>query len=332
MTAGAWSAPGKLVLGGEYAVLHGYPAIAAAVSRRARVIFAETGGDVIEVETRGFRPGRWRLRAGRRGLAVPADAPLGLLAQAWAACAPDARGLRLVLDTGAFSAADGRKLGNGTSAALAVALTAALSDETEADALAARAGRVHSRFQGGVGSGIDVACAAHGGIVLFRDGAVERQDAALPSGLHCAVLWSGRPSSTPVRIAQLDRDLQQAGARASLAALGRAAETLAETWRGDDADTIVGGLADWTAALERFDRDLGLGIFAGGHAELAAAARHAGIVFKPCGAGGGDVGAAFSCDPHALEAFAERAGESGFETLGLSLGAAGAKRDGQASC
>ncbi|MCP5091225.1 MAG: hypothetical protein GY949_09910 [Gammaproteobacteria bacterium] len=46
----------------------------------------------------------------------------------------------------------------------------------------------------------------------------------------------------------------------------------------------------YIATLQKFSVDHDLGIFDAGHDQLAAAAAAAGLVYKPCGAGGGDVG------------------------------------------
>lgn len=326
------SAPGKLVLAGEYAVLHGYPAIAAALSRRARVAVLATGGDDIVCETRGYRPGSWPLRAGRDGELVADDeAPLAMLQQVLetvGAVLP--AGTRLLLDTSEFATEDGRKFGIGSSAALTVALTAALAADSNPGVLGALARNAHRAQQQG-GSGVDVACALHGGVILFRDGKMRAERDSLPAGLHCQVLWSGQPASTAEHVARLARDLQRPKTRASLTALGRVAESLERIFAADAA-AFVDGIAAWTAALERFDNDCGLGIFAGGFAALATHARKQGLVFKPCGAGGGDVGALLATDPERMVDFVERAQRSGFTVLEAGLGAPGADRNGEMIC
>jgi len=48
------SAPGKIVLSGEYAVLDGAPAIVMAVNRRARAALADVDGRVSQVRAPGY--------------------------------------------------------------------------------------------------------------------------------------------------------------------------------------------------------------------------------------------------------------------------------------
>jgi phosphomevalonate kinase len=53
--------------------------------------------------------------------------------------------------------------------------------------------------------------------------------------------------------------------------------------------------------LREFSIDHDLGIFDAGHDEIHGAASAANLVYKPCGAGGGDVGIVFSRDVFAKQ-------------------------------
>ncbi len=325
------SAPGKIVLSGEYAVLHGGPAVAAAVDRRARVTLQANASGLVEVEAPGFQPGCYRYRASADGKlesldTAPEPGAFDLFERAWAAypLATDT-GVSVTLDTRQFVAAD-RKLGLGSSAALCVALTAALSGHTDATEIARRAGKVHREFQGG-GSGVDVASAAHGGIILFRAEPATTQTLTMPSGLHVAVLWSGQPASTAERIRTLADGLQRGEGRATLDQLVQASAMLARCWQRGDAQELLACYPRYNQALQAFDADHNLDIYGAGHAELAAVADAAGLVYKPCGAGGGDVGVALSLEQRQLEKFVKQAAAQGFEALDVTLAAAGLRRD-----
>jgi phosphomevalonate kinase len=71
-------------------------------------------------------------------------------------------------------------------------------------------------------------------------------------------------------------------------------------------------LAAYVDCLAEFDRAAALGIFGAPHRQLTRLARHAGVLYKPSGAGGGDMGVAFALDSAALATFAASARAAGF--------------------
>ena len=89
---------------------------------------------------------------------------------------------------------------------------------------------------------------------------------------------------------------------------------------------IVGATAGYAMALADFDGRYALGIMGGGHDDLIASAAPATIAYKPCGAGGGDIGIVLGTDPKEVDAFVASAGElgcrrvpAGFERSGLAV-------------
>ena len=315
MTELVASAPGKLVVCGEYAVLDGAAAVAVAVDRRAvvRVQAAERWS----VTAPGFDERRREF--GVRGARIewpPGRSPLPLLDAVFGSLAaePD-RPLALTLDTTAFAAA-GSKLGLGSSAALAVATSGALTTwlTGSGDGLFGTAASAHRELQGGRGSGVDVATAVRGGLIQYRmpDEVIEL---AWPRGLHARVLYSGVPASTTAKLARLaaaDRD-------PSRQALAAAAADAAAAWRSADGDAVLANTAEFVLRLAAVSRAHDLGVFAAGHERLSTLAQSQGLVYKPCGAGGGDVGMVLGRDPEAIATFAEAAVRAGFRDLSMSF-------------
>lgn len=291
------SAPGKVILCGEYAVLGGAPAICVAVDKRATVRVARSDSDWHRVVAPGFSTteGRfvttngtleWLQGGSEYGLVDAVIVAAGIV--------PDAA-VSIELDTREFVDRDsGMKMGIGSSAALTVALLAALreSDDVYDDALEA-----HCRFQKGVGSGADIATAVHGGLIEFRGNTKAVTKLDWPDGLACRFIFSGVAADTRDKIATLNGSER----RESWPQLQRSATRLAAAWRS--ADAVLNEYPAYIANLRKFSVDHGLGIFDAGHDRLALRAADAGLVYKPCGAGGGDVGVLLGRSEQALDEF-----------------------------
>lgn len=322
------SAPGKFVLSGEYAVLDGAPAVCVAVDRRARVSIEPHDGDHCIVQAPGFSAVTGRFSVGADGLDWLAGSDdYGLFDAVWAASRPEiANGAVAVsLDTAAFrDAASGRKIGLGSSAALAAALATALQAVGGASAAeTAHAG--HRRFQGGAGSGVDVACSIAGGVIEYRMTDRETTGIAWPAGLHCSVLWSGVAAGTRDRLVRFG---VQPDSR-SRGDLGKASNEVAREFERGDAAAVLAALADYTRTLREFDDTCELEIFDAGHAQLADSAVGTDVVYKPCGAGGGDIGVALATSRASLASFEDTAARAGFARLALSVDPRGAGLHGK---
>lgn len=318
------SAPGKLVLSGEYAVLDGAPAIVMAIDRRARVVI-EAGGDVCHtVVARGDDRPQGRFSAGAGAFTWHSGGgDFRIVESVWRTANADAAGhLSLSIDTRQFvDAEQGIKLGIGSSAALATALSFALGEAARLDADPARvAFAAHREFQGGLGSGVDVACSLAGGLVDYTMGGAA-QRIGWPEGLEAGLLWSGIPADTGARLEYL----AGSESRPSRAALVLAARRLAEAWRGGIARDVLDECRDYTGVLREFSVDHALGIFDAGHGGLVDAARGTSIVCKPCGAGGGDVAVVLAADRDELAAFLTHARASGFVPLAAGIDVRGAE-------
>jgi len=318
------SAPGKIVVSGEYAVLVGAPALVAAVDRRVVCTLRDSAGGGWRFTTHGFAPdARHTLAA----LAVGAD--LARRDPAYL-CQHVLRHLQLVgirvdglpahldIDIDSRAGFDGdKKLGIGTSAAVCCALTGALLACIGARldvlpiALAA-----HRAAQGGRGSGLDVATSCEGGLVRFEGAVPPRVErVAFPRVSHMAI-WTGASADTREHLVQFDA--WRAGTipdalKTLIAAAGRVADAVS------DGEAFMRQLRAYAAALQSLDDIAHLGIFGTAHHLLTRLAEEYGVVYKPCGAGGGDLGMAFSIDTGALESFERAARTAGFGRLPLEL-------------
>ncbi|GAB3675081.1 mevalonate kinase family protein [Salinisphaera aquimarina] len=328
------SAPGKLFLIGEYAVLDGAPALLTAVDRRVQVTITRSPDE------------RWHMSAVNLGLvdialerdgALPAgtdaatatglkvfDAVRQTLAAQFETPLP---ALSITIDSSDF-ARDGYKLGLGSSAAVAAALTQALA--VAADLALSRAHTAalaisaHRRAQDGAGSGGDVAAAVYGGVIGYtRDQAPV--PLTWPDSLAGMAVVTGTGASTSDMVARVNayRERDPNGHAADIARLAWLADTaqhaLTRTGR------FLQLAKEYFEALIALDHHAHAGIVGPRHQILHALAARHNAVFKTSGAGGGDVGLAFArrgADEQTLRSALENAGA---HVLPLTFGAPGVR-------
>ena len=312
------SAPGKVVLSGEYAVLDGAPSICMAVDRRARVTISGSRDEYHSVSAPGSSDTVGRFTSGGEDIDWRQGRDeYALLDAAWRSLAiASPQSLSLELDTTQFLDASGAKAGLGSSAALTVALLAAIGAHLQLPGnTGAAAYDAHRLLQGGRGSGVDIACSIAGGLIEYRMQNRQANALAFPPGLHWALLSSGVASSTAEKIGRLADVAEQP----SRQALATASERVADAWRSGDANTVLEAYPGYCEALLQFSVDHALGIFDAGHDAVGRAAAEQGLVYKPCGAGGGDVGIVMGTEAGQVDAFAADAARFGFNALDARL-------------
>ena len=329
MSALIATAPGKLVIAGEYAVLHGGPALAVAAGRRARAEVTPADSWSLHIANSGetyafsLRDNAlvWADQPGPNGSILAAAA--GVLDSEFAAGGP----LRIELCSREFfhRAQHGdEKLGLGSSAAVTVALSGCLQQLLSGRTSLELALRVHREHQQGQGSGIDVVTSYQGGVIGLReDGQVSQVD--WPEGLHMVPVWTGRAASTPhmltrlhdYSVAQPDEHQRLIGELAITAGAARYA------CDGGDVPALLAWLDEYAVRLRSLDAATGLGIWSQEHNELAQAAADCGLVYKPSGAGGGDFGLAFTTDEDAVKRFTAVCATAGYRPVEFELAVPG---------
>ena len=280
------TAPGKMVLMGEYSVLDGHDAVVAAV-------------DVAAVATHD--PGaRGDIAFDEGGLV---RACLDEIADATGEGAPAGR---LVVDTGGFRDLQGRKLGLGSSAAAAAALVALLVPTMGIEARHRLTQRAHRRFQHGRGSGIDVAASVYGGVVRFRRRSEVADDveatpidvdfAAL--GLSLVPVFVGHSQDTRDFVAKVQAvDVDVVAAKA---AMNASTALFLAGLGGLDGAKVLQAVDGAREAMATMGTRAGIEIVSAPHGSVAQLAKAVGGAAKPSGAGGGDVATAWI--PHGQEA------------------------------
>jgi len=252
-------APGKVVISGAYSVLHGAPALVAAVDRYASATTARAAEFVTE---------EWR--AALPGVAAP-----------W------------------FDAAElrhkGRKLGLGSSSAILVACLAAHFDRCDREfvdrELFPRALQAHRQAQSG-GSGIDVAAACYGGCLCARR-AGDRlllEPVTLPELV--VEVWASQASASTseflARVRLLERDYSHRH-QALMVDLGQAAEAARAATIRARPEELLAALGRQFRGFRALGQAAGIPIVTPEVDALNRLAAEQGSVVLPSGAGGGDV-------------------------------------------
>lgn len=290
------SAPGKLILTGEYAVLDGAPALVVAVDRRV-------------VARR--RPGPRGSSAFLRAVVDEIEQRLGRDHAAARAAA------EIVVDSSAFY--DGTtKLGLGSSAAVTVAATAlALAADRAADgeraidrelvrSIASAAHATAQGVRGSRGSGADIAAAVYGGVLAFqraasRDGATDGATIdrlGWPAGVTPIPFFTGAAADTVSLVAAVNeaRARDRAAVEAALAAIEQASRAACQAcaMRAPElaSRALLAALALAGHAMDQLAAATGLPLVPRNVAAARTAMAQLGGTAKTTGAGGGDIAVA----------------------------------------
>lgn len=326
------SAPGKLFIAGEYAVVDpGNPAILVAIDRCVTVTVTGPAEAGVEISSDlGPRGVRLRWRDGRLrpyGTDDERGAPAGLahvmsaietVARLSAERGLPAPEFHVSVESGLHD--NGTKYGLGSSGAVTVATVTAVAafrgltlseEERFRLALLATAG-IDPK-----GSGGDLAASTWGGwiayrapdrnavLALARDRGVEEALRApwpgfavrrlpAPKGLSLQVGWTGNPASTATLVADLHRRPWR-----GTPSHQRFVHTTTDCVRAaiaalerEDGQELMDQIRRARRELARLDDEVGLGVFTPRLTALCEAAEALGGAAKPSGAGGGDCGIA----------------------------------------
>jgi phosphomevalonate kinase len=317
-------APGKLAVLGEYAVLDGAPALVLAVDRYCRARIGPSGDGRCRLETRFPEPKRIDVEPGREtGVAL-----VDIVAAGLSGTLPPSPWDGVLDSRELFDG--GRKLGLGSSAAALCAWAgawAAWSRDAAHDLRPPSVGslvELHRRFQGGSGSGLDVAAAYTGGVIEFRlqPGTLPHIGSVrLPNSVGFAGIFAGRSASTPDLVARyrrwrMDRPMQAAERH-------RVMEDIAEggcaAARQDDVERFLRAVDLYGRQLDVLGQAIGADIVTAEHRAIGEHARRFGVTYKVSGAGGGDLGLALAADAGALRAFERAVGAQGYRVVDLDL-------------
>ena len=261
------SAPGKVFLASEYAVLDGWPALVVGVDQRIHATVTPADGVQLIHRPSGAE---WR---------PPAAPPPELRFAARAFTLAGGGDLRVVFEDD-FKLGD-TKIGLGGSAAASVLAVRAARPGASDEEVMRIAAEAHRAEQGGKGSGADVAACALGGLLEVRAPALSVRRVRAPADLRLLLAFTGKSADTRQLIASVRRDPEV------IAAIADACRRLIEALEGGRREAALDAVRSGAAAMKS------LGVMTAEHERIAALVNDVAAA-KPSGAGGGDCAVIFA--------------------------------------
>ncbi len=329
-----FSAPGKLMISGEWAVLEGSPCIVAAVNRRVHSIIESSDSISITLDDFGVHAnfswdGNSLVATGSydaekfKFTKEAVETALRFLNEKDVSTKPFK-----MRTYGEETNVAGKKVGFGSSASAVVAIIASLLDfhrygatKEEVYKLAAIA---HYYAQGKAGSAFDVAASTYGGIIMYRrfdaawltskmeakesiSGIVKEkwpgflvEELSIPQ-MQFLIAWTGESASTTAMMKQMASFKQSSPERynAIYGDIQRVVEKLVSAWKSNDGNAILDCIRKNKDLLHQLTQESGVTIETPQLRQLAQIAETAGAAGKLSGAGGGDCGFSISFDKSA---------------------------------
>lgn len=344
------SAPGKLILIGEYAVLEGAPSLVCAIDRFAKVTISESGSDYYLVSSPSINTKTNAFSIDRNGLILFADSVdlptrkalsffKTTFEYAWQYCKLGDITLKpfhIKIDTRAFySAKLYTKLGFGSSAALTVALVKALfilagkavDDENERIKIFRLSLAAHKKAQGNLGSGIDIAASALGGVLQYRVGFNNRAEQIAPEKiplweeLPMAVVFTGSSESTRKMVSGVGQLKKEKPGiyKQLMTELEAASVQGCASYKKKEKKSFFAAIKNYNGLMLSLGQKSGMPIISADHQNIAKIVEQNGGVYKPSGAGGGDIGVVFAGNFGQLEKIKKALENSNFSLLDVKI-------------
>jgi len=342
--------PGKLIILGEYAVLEGVDALVASIDRFVTASISTSENDYYRISS-NLSSDPVTFMINDSGKIIPkedqSDQLLSIMHFAVSIIEQiyyrisgykvEFKPFHLQIDTSQFyQETNKNKLGLGSSAALTVALIVALvyyskiekkiiSDNIDLFLFACD---VHFKAQGNKGSGIDIAASVFGGVNQYNIKSIEEGKKtekivprSIPENLFILPVWSGVSASTRNLLSQIEqyRAHHEKEYQAMMSRLSVLAESGCMSYAEKNCSDFLDIVADYYKVLHDFSRKSQIGIISEVHRQIAEIVFTNGGVYKPSGAGGGDIGLAFCDSTSIIDKLKKELNKQNFKTLLLGI-------------
>ena len=285
------SSPGKLVIAGEYAVLYGASALSLAIDRRARC--------TLNIRDEGLwqlsgSPPFWNESVSLDELLAESRNDVVGSSLSWfSQRTPLPEHATLCMDTTGFYSTQ-RKLGLGSSSCVLVNLYTSLSTLAEIPTNAEDLLKIY-RATGQNGSGVDVLTSYYGGLIHVRRKTASNEE--LPDGIYLDFYSVGFSTETKTMVDRFRSafdDIPVNLQDSFITSANKVADSLT------DSLSFFTELQHFVQVYRDVDIEAKLAIWSKPHATMHRLATECGVLYKPSGAGGGDVGVAVATETQNL--------------------------------
>jgi len=342
--------PGKLILLGEYAVLEGANALVSAVDRH---VMAEISASKNEfcLLSGNLTSDTIRFLIGSDGDIIPDQGQsnqslstmnfaMTIISQIHKKIIGSGFSIQpydLRIDTSQFYMETNKmKIGLGSSAALTVALITSILKilRIEKDISPSKydqfvfACKTHFLAQGNRGSGIDIAASLYGGINIYnmhsidyKEGSRRISPVSFMDDVYLLPVWTGVSASTRELLLQVEKfrskfETEYKETISRLSTLSNAGCIAYDVKKRTDFIDIV---HDYYQVLKKISDKSKIPIISDIHERIAGIVYSSGGVYKPSGAGGGDIGIAFCESEKTLNKVQKELNQNKIETLSIGI-------------
>lgn len=266
--------PGKIMIAGEYSVLSGQPALVKAINRYASCrfeahtttrFFSKTSADFIEECSTLVDAVQTVCQ--EQHIEIPTG--------------------HYFLDSSAFFE-KGKKIGLGSSAAVITAFIKTIlaqHGDVQVEKLFLLSDKSHRLFNGGVGSGADIATAVYGGLLIYQ------RDPLLMQRLPCSfddllVISTGKPQKSSAFVKKF---LENQSSFKDIFAKESSKIISTIIAQHHDEHCMVNAFEQLANLLDELGQTIGCDIVSKEHRAIMNIAASCGGTAKPSGAGGGDI-------------------------------------------
>jgi phosphomevalonate kinase len=335
------STPGKLILLGEYAVLEGAPAIVTAVDRFAQIELHKKDDDgyYISAPNIGIIDLSFSIENNsslkfNKNMSESLVNQLLLFEKVFLHIYKTIQKQKITLipckitiDTGDFYFNNtNQKIGLGSSAAITVGLVEAFykfnnlqfKNSQELFNIALQS---HFEAQGKIGSGVDIAASTFTGTGIFKKSFQNYtfNSIRLPEDLYMLPIWTGSSTSTPEFVSKTNQLKKQ-----DLSAYNQIMKELIDLSNQgciylleNDSIKFLDVVNKYYASLDELGKSAGIPIISKNHKEIAEIVKDLKGFYKPSGAGGNDIGIAFTNDLKIKRNLIEKINNSAFKYIKL---------------